>query len=347
VGRLHSVLRERTVAFTPAAPQVVRERGTASVGLGMIGSGNYATGVLIPAMKAVKARLVSVASNTGVSGVHAGRKFGFDRTTTDVDSLLSDPAVDAVVITTRHDTHADFTVRALDAGKHVFVEKPLALTLDQIAAIEAAMERARNAGRPRHLMVGFNRRFAPHVVLVKTLLAAPGPRAMVMTVNAGAIPSDHWTQDRETGGGRIIGEACHFVDLLRHVAGAPIVRHQAIVMASPEGDTATLSLAFGDGSIGTIHYFANGHKAVPKERLEVFHQGRVLRLDNFRRLTGHGLTGFTSTSLWRQDKGQTACAAAFVAAIQEGRPPPIPLDELFEVARATIALAGAAQGGAS
>jgi predicted dehydrogenase len=309
----------------------------ATCSIGVIGSGNYATGVLIPAFKEAGARLKVVASSAGVSGLHAGRKFGFEQTTTDTASVLCDFAVNAVVITTRHDSHAGLVIEALKADKHVFVEKPLCLTLDELAAIEAAA--GSSAGR---VMVGFNRRFAPQVQRVKQLLAGVGgPKAFVMTVNAGAIPAEHWTQDNEIGGGRIVGEACHFIDLLRFLAGAPIVEWRRMNMDSATQDTVSLQLSFEDGSIGTVHYFANGPKSFPKERLEVFAGGRALQLDNFRRLTGFGWPGFGKMNLWRQDKGQKACAAAFVRSVESGGAAPIPLEELLEVARVTIEVAGA------
>jgi len=187
------------------------------------------------------------------------------------------------------------------------------------------------------VMVGFNRRFAPQVKKIKDLLAGVGgPKSFVMTVNAGVIPSDHWTQDMEIGGGRIIGEACHFIDLLRFLAGSQIASHSCLSMDSANGDTVSLQLGFADGSIGTVHYFANGCKAFPKERLEVFAAGRVLQLDNFRKLRGFGWPGFNRMNLWRQDKGQNACAAAFVDAIEKGTDTPIPAAEIFEVARVSI-----------
>jgi predicted dehydrogenase len=189
-------------------------------------------------------------------------------------------------------------------------------------------------------MVGFNRRFAPQIQRIKALLAAVRePKAFVMTVNAGAIAPEHWTQDRGIGGGRIIGEACHFIDLLRFLAGAPLVEWHRMDMASLSRDTVALQLGFADGSIGTVHYFANGSKAFPKERLDVFSHGRVLQLDNFRRLTGFGWTAFQKQTLWRQDKGQNACAAAFVRSIEQGGRAPIPFDELVEVSRVSIELA--------
>ncbi len=329
----------RTVMLAPPASRAAVGKGR-QVSIGVIGSGNYATGVLIPAFKAAGAQLRTVASSGGVGCVHAGRKFGFDAATTDVESLLADETVDAVVITTRHDSHAELVIKALEAGKHVFVEKPLALRLEEIDAIEAAYGAAVARGCAPLLMVGFNRRFAPHVTRMKALLESqPGPKAMIMTVNAGAIPATHWTQDRDVGGGRIIGEACHFIDLLRHLAGAPIVAWHIQPMASSTGDTASISLSFADGSTGTVHYFANGNKAFPKERLEVFASGRILQLGNFRKLIGYGWQGFRRMSLWRQDKGQKACVAAFLNAIASGQSAPIPLDELVEVSRVSIEVA--------
>lgn len=332
-------LTRRTVALAPVA---ATPQGRAAIGF--IGSGNYATAVLIPAFKSADARLVSVVSSAGVSGVHAGRKFGFEKTSTDVAEALNDPAVNAVVIATRHDTHADLVCRALEEGKHVFVEKPLALTQEELARVGAALEAAKARGVKPILTVGFNRRFAPQVLKIKSLLdGVSGPKSFVMTVNAGAIPAEHWTQDQEVGGGRIVGEACHFIDLLRHLAGTPILAHRITTLDAVTADTATITLPFSDGSIGTIHYFANGSKAFPKERLEVFAGGRILQLDNFRRLKGFGWPRFGRMNLWRQDKGQKACAQAFVRAVREGSAAPIPLQEVLEVSRVTIELAEAAR----
>ena len=215
------------------------------------------------------------------------------------------------------------------------MEKPLCLTLDELANIHTAAA----AGKAL-VMVGFNRRFSPQVQKVKQLLkAATGPKSFVMTVNAGAIPADHWTQDAEQGGGRIIGEGCHFIDLLRFLAGSPIESHTSVAMQSATGDTVTINLKFIDGSLGTVHYFANGSKAFPKERLEVFLNGAVLQLDNFRKLKGFGWKGFKKMNLWKQDKGQAACAAAFVDAVKKGGPAPIPLEEIIEIARVSIEIA--------
>lgn len=323
----------RRVILAPEGPP---GEANDSPGIAFVGSGNYAAAILIPAFKAAGARLLTVASSAGVSAVHAGKKHGFRDASTDSAAILADPDISAVVISTRHDSHARLVVEALDAGKHVFVEKPLCLTLEELASIEA-IHATRNRGL---LMVGFNRRFAPHVRKMKALLGeVSGPKAFVMTVNAGAIPADHWTHDPAAGGGRIVGEACHFVDLLRFLASSPIVSHVRSAMESVTGDTITLQLRFADGSVGSIHYFANGSKAFPKERLEVFAQGRVLQLDNFRKLKGFGWPGFTRMHLWHQDKGQNACAAAFLEAVRSGGPSPIPFDEIVDVSRTAIALA--------
>lgn len=307
------------------------------VSVAFIGSGNYATAVLIPAFKGAGAHLNSVASSSGVSGVHAAKKYGFEETTTDTSKLFTEANVDAVVVTTRHNSHARFVLQAIDARKHVFVEKPLCLTLAELKEIEASYQRTAEHGKVPLVMVGFNRRFSPQVRKIKELLTGMNaPKAFVMTVNAGVIPSDHWTQDIEIGGGRIVGEACHFIDLLRFLAGCQIVTHSNISMDTLIRDTVSLQLGFADGSIGTIHYFANGVKVFPKERLEIFAAGRVLQLNNFRKLNGFGWPGFKKMNLWRQDKGQKACTAAFVSAIEKGAEAPIPPAEIFEVARVSI-----------
>jgi predicted dehydrogenase/threonine dehydrogenase-like Zn-dependent dehydrogenase len=330
---------ERTVALRGRAER----RADVPIGapsVSFIGSGNYATAVLIPAFREAGADLRRIVSQSGVSGLHAGRKYGFAETTTDVRSVIDDAASSAVVVATRHDTHARLVCDALGAGKHVFVEKPLCLTLTELAQIEALEARLHADGRARMLMVGFNRRFAPQTQIIKRLVnGSSQPLALVMTVNAGSLPADHWTQDPDIGGGRIIGEACHFIDLLRFVTGSPIVRHQRMEMRSATRDTVSMQLEFEDGSIGMIHYLANGSKAFPKERLEVFTGGRVLQLDNFRRLTGYGWPGFRSSKLWRQDKGQAACAAAFVRALTDRAESPIPFAEIVETSRVTIELA--------
>lgn len=329
-------LRRQTVTLANTASSTAA--GAGAVETAFIGAGNYASAVLMKAFKTAGASLLTVASNTGLTGMIAGRRFGFRESTTDTDGLIGDSRINAVVIATRHNTHASLTNKALAAGKHVFVEKPLALTLEEVGSVERTL----SAVPGRILTVGFNRRFAPHVVKMQAMLRGiREPKVFVMTVNAGAIPSSHWTQDPLVGGGRIVGECCHFIDLLRHMASSPVAGFEATSLGAGNSDKATITLKFEDGSIGVILYLANGHKSFPKERLEVFAGGRVLQLDNFRKLRAFGWPGFKTMSLWRQDKGQTACAAAFMTAIRNGGPPPIPVSEIMEVSRLSIEIAEA------
>ncbi|MBK8637498.1 MAG: bi-domain-containing oxidoreductase [Chromatiaceae bacterium] len=341
-----AALRARSVTLAGA----VRAADPTKPVCGFIGAGNYASRVLIPAFKAAGARCKTIVTSGGVSGVIHGRGAGFDEASTDLEAMLADPAINTVAIVTRHHLHASFVVKSLAAGKQVFVEKPLCLTLEELGEIEDAVDPLSPGPSPAGeegrklplLMVGFNRRFAPQIQKMKALLAGVSePKSFIMTMNAGAIPPDHWTQDRAVGGGRIIGEACHFIDLMRFLAGSPIVSVQARRMGDAPGvavteDKAAIILGFADGSFGTIHYLANGAASFPKERIEVFAAGRVLQLDNFRKLRAFGWPGFRGMNLWRQDKGQNACAAAFLAAVAEGQPAPIPLEEILEVARVSI-----------
>lgn len=317
--------------------------------MAFIGAGNYASRMLIPAFKTAGAQFHTIVTAGGINGVIHGKKAGFAEASTDIAATLGSAAINTVAIVTRHDSHARFVAQSLKEGKNVFVEKPLAIDPEQLAEVEAAYALAHvgadgeRAGGPQ-LMVGFNRRFSPQVQKMKALLqSVKEPKSFIMTMNAGAIPANHWTQDNEVGGGRIIGEACHFIDLMRFLAGCPVVSIQARRMGGDPGvaiteDKASITLGFEDGSFGTIMYLANGAANFPKERVEVFAAGRVLQLDNFRKLKGYGWPGFSKLNLWKQDKGQNACAAAFLQAVEKGVPA-IPADEIFEVARVTIDVA--------
>ena len=307
---------------------------------GFIGAGDYGGRTLLQAFKDAGAQFNTVVSASGVSAVHYGRKYGFSHAGSESKLVIENPDIDIVCIATRHNTHAEFTRAALKAGKHVFVEKPLCLSIEELDGITSDL----NSNQQKLLMVGFNRRFASMTIKTKSLIqSVTEPKSFVMTVNAGFIPNDHWTQDPAIGGGRIVGECCHFIDLLRFLAGVPIKSFDISNLRKEGGpslpDTAIINLRFEDGSIGVINYFANGHKGVPKERLEVYCAGRVLILDNFRKLHGFGWPGFSRMRSWRQDKGQTACVAAFVEAVKNGGPAPIPADQIIEVSRVSIELA--------
>ena len=324
-------------ASAPMLRTVVRSSPKALPGatsIAIIGAGNFATRTLLPALRSDGVRLHTIASGNGTSAAIAADKFGFERATTDLDAIFSAADIDAVFVLTRHDTHADLAVRALRAGKHVFVEKPLGLTEEEVGRVADA---AQETGRM--LMVGFNRRFAPLTAeLERKLAGRGGPLATVITVNAGAIPRDHWTQDAEQGGGRIIGEACHFIDLARALTGSPITSlHSTAARSkdgSPVGDIATITLGFGEGSVAAIHYIASGSRSYPKERVECFFDGRTITIDNWRSIRDWGTAlPWKRRTAGGQDKGHAAELHAWMRAVRDGGPPPIPLDEIVDVSR--------------
>jgi predicted dehydrogenase len=306
--------------------------------VGVIGSGQFARLVMLPALRAAGADLIAIASRRGLQARDLGRKFGFRRAVSESADVLEDPEIDTVFILTRHDSHAALTRRALERGKHVFVEKPLAILPAELRDLEAV--RREHPGPL--LTVGFNRGFAPLVETMRRhLKTRVGPAAMVATVNAGPLPRDHWLLDPEVGGGRLIGEACHWIDLMVSLAGAPVRAVAALPTAGSDraaGDpSVSLTLEFADGSLGALHYLTRGHRAFPKETLEVFYDGKVLSLDNFRSLTTYEGRGVRRTRLWRQDKGHRAEVAGFVTAVARGGPEPIPFARLAHVTRISFA----------
>jgi predicted dehydrogenase len=309
-----------------------------SVTVGLLGPGSFAFRTLTPAIKRVDGvSLVGVCSATGSSSRRACEKFGFQYCTTDAHEILSDPRISTVVIATRHHLHAPQVLAALHAGKNVFCEKPLCLQEEQLADIIRACIAHQNC----RLMVGFNRRFAPMAVRMKSFLAQQDePLAMHYRVNAGFLPADHWVNDPEQGGGRILGEVCHFVDFLIFFAGCFPVEVQARSLANPgqyRDDNLVISLCFANGSQGTISYLANGDRSYSKERVEVFGGGAVAVLEDFRRLdlVRHGKKKIFRSRL-RQDKGHCAEWAAFADSIQTGKSSPISLDELVAATLATL-----------
>ena len=312
--------------------------------VGFIGAGNYASRILIPAFKEAGAILDTLVTSGGISGVHHGNKNQFSTASTETSDLWNSDKINTVSIATRHDAHAQQVVDALNSGKNVFVEKPLALTIDELDKIDKSYNKANSSNIVR-LMVGFNRRYAPHIVKMRELLDSHrSPKSIIMTVNAGAIPGEHWVQNSSIGGGRIIGEGCHFIDLMRHLVGHKIIDFQATMMGNVPGievreDKASITLSFEDGSFGAIHYLANGGSLFPKERIEVFCDDAVLQMDNYRVLTGFGWKRFKKMRLLKQDKGQSACAKAFIESITNGRECPIPYDEVMESSRVSIEVA--------
>lgn len=301
-----------------------------AVRLGFIGAGNYAGSMLLPHLaKDTGAELATVATTTSLSGVNAQRKFGFATVTTDASQVLEDPSIDAVFVVTRHHSHADFVCRALEAGKAVFVEKPLALDEEQVARVLATVEQTGND----RIMVGFNRRFAPLFTGMREKFGRlDGPVSLRYLVNAGRLGAGSWYLNEELEGSRFAGEGGHFIDTLSAWVDQPVTS----VHAEQAADDLHVTLRFADGSLGQVAYLTGGHARFPKETFDVTGGGRNARLDNFTRATVWGARGKDGSRALVQDKGQRAQLAAFLAAVRSGSAMPIPLDSLVATTRATI-----------
>jgi predicted dehydrogenase/threonine dehydrogenase-like Zn-dependent dehydrogenase len=346
-GRLSPVQAEQSSAPPFSKRILLSKPASGSIGLGVLGAGNFAQSMLLPALKAMSnVALIGVCNATGPRSRSAAEKFGFSYCSNSEAELLQDSKINAVLIATRHHLHARQALRALRAGKSVFCEKPLCLTEAELAALVCASA-AENAPL---LMVGFNRRFAPMAVQMKNFLdEIHEPLAIHYRVNAGYIPRDHWVNDPEQGGGRILGEVCHFVDFLCFLADACPTEVQARTVGNPgqySMDNVVASLKFANGSLGTISYLANGDKSASKERIEVFGGGAVAILEDFRRLelVRNGRKQITR-SRWAQDKGHQAEMRIFVDALQCKTPPPIPLEQIVGSTLATLRLQNSCQTG--
>ncbi len=308
--------------------------------LGIIGAGNFASSTILPCLEKTPAVLKYIASSGGLTATTMAKKFGAAKATSDYKVMLQDKDVDTVVITTRHNTHASMVVEALQAGKHVFVEKPLALNNEELEGIVSAYSALSTQHSGPTVMVGFNRRFAPLALKMKELIGDNvAPVNIVATMNAGAIPPDVWVHDPEVGGGRIIGEACHFIDLCSYLAGSRVTAVCMNAMGvNPDEttDNASILLKYENGSNAVINYFANGSKSYAKERVEVFSQQKVLVLDNWRKLQGYGFGKFKSASS-AQDKGHANQFSMFVERLQKGGEPLIPFGDLVNTTKASFA----------
>lgn len=314
-----------------------------SVRVGVLGAGSFARGVLIPGMREPGTELTGVCAAGGVSAQSAAKKFNFGFCTTDEEEIFSDGSINTVVIATRHHLHAAQVIRSLECGKHVFCEKPLCLSEDELDAIQASYRRASDC----RLMVGFNRRFSPMVERMESFLKpCNGPSIMHYRVNAGPLPPNHWANDPEQGGGRIIGEMCHFVDLLSYLCSSKPMMVRAKGTPSVGGEDVTATIEFEDGSIGNIFYICSGDRAFAKERLEIFRGGAVAVLDDFRRLhlVRQGKMK-TLRSRFRQDKGHKAEWQAFSQCIRSGGPSPIAFEEIVASTLATIRIAESLRSG--
>ena len=316
----------------------IRNPKSEIVKIAFIGAGSYAQSHLLPNLKGLTdVVLQGVMTSTPASARSVVERFGFAFCTGREQDILENGDINTVFIATRHDSHARYVLGGLRAGKHVFVEKPLCLTLDELKEIQETYSSLITHHSSQHLMVGFNRRFSPLTALLKGKLAG-GPMAMICRVNAGRIPKDSWIQDRERGGGRIVGEVCHFVDYLTFLNGSLPCGVFASALPDPAGceDTVTINLQFQNGSIGSIAYFANGSKGLFKEYVEVHQAGVTAVLKDFRELSIYGDGRSFRKKLFSQDKGQKYMVRAFVEAVRAGQAAPIPFEEIYTVSLTTF-----------
>lgn len=327
-----NTLKEKTIFFNGINQNVKK---TNQIVIGMIGAGNYASSKLLPSIKKTKVVLDTITSSQGSTGTFIGKKFGFLKTSTENSSVINDKNINTVFIATRHNTHADLVLKSLEEKKNVFVEKPLAISDIELKNISNKYKELVACGQSPNIMVGFNRRFSPLIKILKKQLNTVEPISISYTINAGYIEKDNWIQDKNIGGGRIIGEACHFIDLCRFISYAPIIDISCTYLGN-ENDSVLISLKFQNGSIASIQYFSNGHKSYPKERIDVFQSGNVAVIDNFKTIKFYGFNKAKNKRLFKQNKGQNECINSFINSIKHGKAPPIGFDQLIEVTKFSI-----------
>jgi predicted dehydrogenase/threonine dehydrogenase-like Zn-dependent dehydrogenase len=323
--------REKVILNTP--PQ----RDSRHANIAFIGAGSYAMSHLLPNIKGTGAVLNAILTSRGTSSLSVAERFGFQYCTSQEEDIWTDSKINTVFIATRHDSHADYTRKALQAGKNVFVEKPLCLTIEELDEISSDLEKLHEQGRNPALMVGFNRRFSP---LTKTMMEhlGSGPLAMTYRINAGHMPADAWMQIPEIGGGRIIGEACHFIDYLTFVCGSLPVEVYATAMRDAAGleDVVAISLHFENGSIGTVMYYSNGSKNLPKEYIEIYSGGTTAVINDFKKMTVFKAGKSFQKKLLTQDKGQKMMVKTYLHNLEAGSGSPIPYPEIQRVMLATF-----------
>ncbi len=312
--------------------------------LAIIGAGNFTKMTMLPALSKIGANIKYVVSAAGVSGTHLAKKHTIAISSTNYADVLQDKEVGAIIITTQHNLHASMTIQALQSGKEVFVEKPLVISQDELQGVIEAY----NSQQSHTVTVGFNRRFSPFTQKAKSLLGSNAePMNIVINANAGFILANHWTQNMAVGGGRIIGEACHFIDLVAYLANSEITHVMASALGnnpSATSDNVSITIKCRNGSQGVVNYFSNGHKAYSKERIEIYSGGRVLIVDNFRKLEGYGFKGFSSIS-GKQDKGHTQQFAQYIQFLKTGGKPIIPFAQIINSTKASFAAVDAFMSG--
>lgn len=308
------------------------------INIGFLGAGNYASRVLIPIFAKKNTYLNTLVTSGGINSYFHGSNNGFQKASTDINSVFKNNDINTVVIATRHNDHASQVIQSLENNKNVFVEKPIAINQKELDKINKAY----NANEENILMVGFNRRFSPHIKKMKSLLLQKNaPKNIVVTINSGFLDQSHWVQDKNIGGGRILGEACHFIDLLIFLTGARVKSFKASgrIEGSKPCDNASISLLFEDDSIGVINYFSNGPNNYSKERIEVYCDNSALILDNFIKMKGYGWKGFNKMHLFKQNKGTEECVDAFISCLKNSEASPISYEDIIEGAKLSIDLA--------
>lgn len=303
--------------------------------IGLIGAGNFAQATLLPNMKG-HCNFVGIATGRGNMSKYVGEKYNFGYCAESADEIIKDDKVNTVFITTRHDSHAEYVIKAADAGKNVFVEKPLAMNEEELSQIKASYEKASKQSSIK-LMVGFNRRFAPAVQEIKKLFVDDQSKSIVIRVNAGVVPADHWVNDPKVGGGRIIGEGCHFIDLAMYLAGDKITSVAASSMEDANGlnNTVIINLEFANGSIASVNYFSNGNKVVSKEYIEVYCGETIAMINDFKSLTISGSKNSVK-KFKGQDKGHSTELKLYLDSILKGKPQPISFEDCYVSSLATL-----------
>ena len=326
----NKALNEQTIKFFNTKKVKKDIKG---VNLGVIGAGNYAK-KLVPYFNKPNVIFNSISSLSGSNSYHLGKRLGFEKATSKNQEIYNNKHINTVVVCTNHDSHGKIVLDLIKKNKNIYVEKPLSLKLDEINSISRSLKNYKGL-----LTVGFNRRFSPHTIKIKNLISDLHlPKAIIINVNAGVIDNSHWVHDYDKGGGRLIGEACHFIDLCRFLIGKRIVEWSKNIMDDTNKDTFTISLKFEDGSIGTINYFANGHRALSKERIEIYIDNKILKINNFKTLVGYGWNTFFNPFSISQNKGQKEIVSKFLHSLTLSKEPIIPYNELIEVAKVSILL---------
>ena len=305
--------------------------------VGLLGSGEYARRVLIPNLKKEGMEIKSLASQHGLSGYFSAKKNKIPSSTTDYKKIILDPEINTVVISTRHNSHAELVIEALTNNKNVFVEKPLCISLNELEAIETCYSNLLSEGKEPKLMIGFNRRFSPHITRIhENIRQSSKPSSCIISVNAGKLDSDHWLNDPSIGGGRLIGEVCHFIDLAYFLLGGDVKEFHVSQMLDMTKDSISITMEFQNGSTGTIHYFCNGNKTFPKERIEVFNEGNIFQVNNFKNSKHFSQSGVKNIRSFSQDKGHNNCIKEFNKSLITNSDMPISHDDIFNISRIAI-----------